>query len=96
MNRVYSLLLLIVAALALPAGSARSQITDTAKVYVWPPEIYPGANELTISSTNGLQEIASSNLLSENMSIEGDGKLSSCPTVRKVLVFVHSASLAES
>jgi hypothetical protein len=96
MNRVFSLLLLILVTLALPSGSARAQVTDTAKVYVWPPEIYPGANELTINSTNGLQEIESSNLQAENMTIEGDGKLSSCPTVQKILVFVHSASLADS
>ena len=48
MKPLIRFVLALIVTMAFAFGSATGQIIDTAKVYVWPPELYTGANELTL------------------------------------------------
>jgi hypothetical protein len=86
---VFSLLLMLLAGYLAPLHAQRR---DTARVYIWPPVLYSGVNELTISSANGLQEIKTNHTL--NIRIEND-KSPRCAKQHHIRVFVDGVTRIE-
>jgi hypothetical protein len=83
---VFSLLLMLLAGALAPLSAQRR---DTSRIYIWPPVLYSGMNELTISSANGLQDIRTNH--PPNIHIEND-ESPACAKQHRIRVFVDGVT----